>query len=105
MKYPSLLLFIFASGCSTCLTINDGTTYAGVKADVAGIKKISDTTSAWEVMPHWAEGLLCVVDLPLSAVADTVVFPYTFCRRSRNMPDGRGENLEHPHTSPWKSSD
>jgi uncharacterized protein YceK len=86
MKFVILPTCLVMSGCSTLLTINSGEPYAGVKCDIEGIKKTFNTSTPYYIMPHWAEGVLSAVDLPLSFVGDTAVLPYTLLRRQR--PDG-----------------
>jgi uncharacterized protein YceK len=77
MKFAIFPACILLSGCSTLLTINSGEPYSGVKCDIEGIKKTFDTSSAYYILPHWAEGVFSAVDLPFSLVGDTVVLPYT----------------------------
>lgn len=79
MKFAGViagLLCIILTGCGTLLTINSGTSYGGVQADAGGIKNAFAQTPT-EIMPQWAEGFLSLVDLPLSAITDTLALPYT----------------------------
>ena len=85
MKYAGViagLLCIILTGCGTLLTINSGTSYGGVQADAGGIKNVFAQTPT-EIMPHWAEGFLSLVDLPLSAITDTLALPYTIFKGRR----------------------
>jgi uncharacterized protein YceK len=82
-----MLLLLLFSGCATVVSINDGEPYSGVKTDLYGIKDTFDTTKPWYIMPNWAAGILSTVDLPLSAVADTIVLPYTVFRPSRTAAE------------------
>lgn len=80
MKPALLPLLVLLPGCATVVSINDGEPYSGVKTDMYGIKDTFNTTKPWYVLPNWAAGIISAIDLPLSAVADTVVLPYTILR-------------------------
>jgi uncharacterized protein YceK len=64
-----LLLCALGAGCSTTVaTVEDGPSiYAGVRHAHRGVEWASDP----------AEGILWLCDIPLSAVADTVMLPVT----------------------------
>lgn len=66
-------VFLATSGCSSVMSHTGGDTgyYSGARADVNMIK--SDDTS-------WAMTPLLLIDLPFSAVLDTVLLPYDYFR-------------------------
>ena len=88
-----LLVCTFLSGCGTVLTLSDsdregtrhGLIYSGVRFDCRGA--FDD-----DYMQHFPLGkLLCVVDIPLSLLSDTIVLPVTAVveyKRSRRRDEG-----------------
>ena len=83
MRIILLLIALLCAGCSTFLTMNSGVPYSGVRCNIEGIRKAFDPSTSEYIMPHWAEGIFSTIDLPLSAVGDTVVLPYTFLNKDR----------------------
>lgn len=83
MRIILLLIALLCTGCSTFLTMNSGVPYSGVRCNIEGIRKAFDPSTSKYIMPHWAEGFFSTIDLPLSAVGDTVVLPYTFLNKDR----------------------
>ncbi|MGP6443533.1 YceK/YidQ family lipoprotein [Rahnella aceris] len=69
-------VFLATSGCSSVMSHTGGDTgyYSGARADVNMIK--SDDTS-------WAMTPLLLIDLPFSAVLDTVLLPYDYFRSGK----------------------
>lgn len=78
-----LLITPLCTGCSTFLTINSGEPYSGVQCNIEGIRKTFDSSTPYYLMPHWAEGMISAIDLPLSAVGDTVVLPYALLKKDK----------------------
>lgn len=79
---------LFSSGCATVASLNDGCagTYSGLAYN-RGVAR-SDLVS-WRETP--AQELLLLVDLPFSAVLDTVLLPYTaFAGPHRHPAAGPG---------------
>jgi uncharacterized protein YceK len=93
MKLFLLPLLLCISGCATFLTINDGTPYSGVRTDIGGMRKTFDISHPYYIMPNWAEGIFSAVDLPLSAVLDTVALPYSLLKPERAIPTGTFSSL------------
>ena len=94
MKLAMLPFLIWLSGCATVVSINDGEPYSGVKTDLYGVKDTFNTTKPWYVLPNWAAGIFSAIDLPLSAVADTAVLPYTILRPARSDTEFRNTSDE-----------
>jgi len=74
------MAFVVA-GCGTFRTFQDGGksmqptfVYSGVRADI-GLLSVSG-----EIAVSWWQKVLLVIDLPLSACADTICLPYTIYR-------------------------
>lgn len=84
-------LLLSASGCSSVMshTGADQGYYAGTRANVNMMK--NDDTS-WAMMP------LLAIDLPFSAVMDTVLLPYDYLRsdsdKTANSPKARIQHDE-----------
>lgn len=79
-----LLIALLCAGCSTLLTMNSGVPYSGVQCNIGGIRKTFDSSTPEYLMPHWAEGIFSTIDLPLSAVGDTVILPYALMKNDRS---------------------
>jgi uncharacterized protein YceK len=69
------------ASCSTCQTLRDkgnsmhpAYIYSGVRADIGALA----TGGEWK-LPLWQKALF-VIDLPISACADTICLPYTIYR-------------------------
>ncbi|WP_413736333.1 YceK/YidQ family lipoprotein [Sodalis sp. RH21] len=86
----SLLLFTAgcalasSTGCSSVMThtgANQGY-YPGTRASM---RMLQDKDTSWSMMP------LAAIDLPFSAVLDTVLLPYDYLRRDSD------KTLESPH--------
>jgi uncharacterized protein YceK len=98
-KWGIFLLFLslFSVGCSSIrartATFNDEwTVYPGVQQDV---KEIGEIFGGERPDPTWINGLvtsILIVDLPFSAIFDTLVAPYDVYRIY--TPKGSGETLE-----------
>ncbi|MBF7997025.1 YceK/YidQ family lipoprotein [Rahnella laticis] len=69
-------VFLATSGCSSVMSHTGGDTgyYSGTRSDVNMMK--SDDTS-------WAMTPLLLVDLPFSALLDTVLLPYDYYRSGK----------------------
>lgn len=83
MRVILLLIAPLCAGCSTLLTINSGEPYSGVQCNIEGIRKTFETSTPYYLMPHWAEGMFSAIDLPLSAVGDTVILLYALLNKER----------------------
>ena len=83
MRVILLLIALLCTGCSTLLTMNSGVPYSGVQCNIEGIRKTFDSSTPEYLMPHWAEGIFSTIDLPLSAVGDTVILPYALLKKDR----------------------
>lgn len=82
------IVALLVSGCATVASLNDGCvgTYSGIAYN-RGVAR-SDLVS-WQESP--AQELFLLVDLPFSAVLDTIMLPYTaFASPSHHPAAGPG---------------
>lgn len=79
--------FLSASGCSSVMSHTGGHQgyYPGARADVEMMK--SDDTS-------WAMTPLLIVDLPFSALLDTLLLPYDYYRQGKENTRDRIKTSE-----------
>ncbi|MDD2235771.1 MAG: YceK/YidQ family lipoprotein [Kiritimatiellae bacterium] len=78
-----LLICLLLAGCGTIMTLRDDRdpkertyVYSGVRMDCFVVKEIFDPETVY-FLPKWIALPFVVVDVPLSACADTVCLPYT----------------------------
>ena len=83
-----LALLGLCSGCGTILAHVDDQangTYSGVRLDAHAIASVGvqphDPPSLWIVVP------LCIIDIPLSAVLDTLDVPFHLADQPHPSPD------------------
>jgi len=91
---PVLALVLLASGCATVASLDEGCTgvYSGVKYN-RGYEEAG--VVPWSEQP--LQQVFLLVDLPFSAVLDTVLLPYTaFAKpRHRSAPGPGCQAVEH----------
>lgn len=93
MRVILLLIAPLCAGCSTLLTMNSREPYSGVQCNIEGIRKTFDPSTPEYLMPHWAEGMFSAIDLPLSAVGDTVILPYALLNNWVETPQFRKKRI------------
>lgn len=90
---------LLLSGCASVMTHSGGKqgTYSGTRANVALLK---DQQTSWTIKP------LAAVDLPFSAVVDTLLYPWDVMREQDPRPSGASfvpasphQNLQHKNAA------